>query len=628
MTTPGHDRSRESLASAGATLRAAVGGGRGLIALALVVGAGAGGGAIGFRYLIVAMTELFTGHSDYSAAGHVANPNLPGLGIWFVALAPIAGGLLYGPLVARFAPEARGHGVPEVMLAVAELGGRIRPQVPVVKALASALCIGSGGSVGREGPIVQIGSALGSVIGQLARVPERRLRLLVACGAAGGISATFNAPIAGVFFALEVILRDFETESFGLVVLSSVTADAIGRAAFGSASFLKLPAFTLSSPLEFLLYGLLGAVAGVVGVVFIRVLYGAEDLADRLWRGPAWARPAAGGVLLGGLLLVLPEMYGVGYPVLTRAVDGHYALAFVLVLLVAKIAATSLTIAIGGSGGVFAPALFMGAMLGSGFGQAAHALLPSLAGSSGAYALVGMGAVFAGAARAPITAVIIIFELTGDYGIVLPLMLAIVLATAVSKRLAPYTIYTLKLLRRGIELDRPRVVNMMRTIQVSAAMGPLPASLHRDAPLTAVLERLAEHQDEAILVVDDLGGLLGVITATDIEQRALTRESRDMSAGHLAHDTVELRADDPLDDAIHALSRSDDPGLPVLAAGGERVGWLTHRNILMAYQHERDRLSLGEGPEASPNPAAGGEPKQADQQAAAADAAGSGDPPR
>ncbi len=162
-------------------------GGQGLVALALIVGVGAGAGAIGFRYLILGLTELFSGHRDYSAAGHVANPHVPGLGIWFVVLAPVVGGLVYGPLVSRFAPEARGHGVPEVMLAVAELGGRIRPQVPAVKALASALCIGSGGSVGREGPIVQIGSALGSVIGQLARAPERRLRLLVACGAAGGI---------------------------------------------------------------------------------------------------------------------------------------------------------------------------------------------------------------------------------------------------------------------------------------------------------------------------------------------------------------------------------------------------------------------------------------------------------
>lgn len=269
----------------------------GLVALSLVVGAGAGAGAVAFRYLIIAFTKAFTGHHDYSAVDQRE---------WFIVVVPVIGGLVYGPLIHRFAREARGHGVPEVMLAVAERGGRIRPQVAVIKSLASALCIGSGGSVGREGPIVQIGSALGSTLGQVVRVPESRLRILVACGAAGGISATFNAPIAGVFFALELILRDFEAESFGIVVLSSFVADVIGRAAFGSHPFLALPGFQLHSFFEYPLYVGLGVAAAIVGVVFIRVLYGAEDIADRLWRGkPEWLRPAAGGVLLGLLLSLI-----------------------------------------------------------------------------------------------------------------------------------------------------------------------------------------------------------------------------------------------------------------------------------------------------------------------------------
>ena len=330
--------------------RALARGSRGMLALSLLVGAGAGLGAVAFRYMILGFTYTFTGHRDYSAAGHASNPLLPGLGIWFVVLAPVIGGLIYGPLVSRFAPEARGHGVPEVMLAVNRLGGRMRPRVPIVKSLASVLCIGSGGSVGREGPIVQIGSALGSVLGQLVRVTESQLRLLVACGAAAGISATFNAPIAGVFFALELILRNFDTESFGFVVLSSVTADAIGRAAFGSHPFLTLPGFSFTSPLELVLYAGLGVLAVGVGVTFICVLYVGEDLADRLWRGPAWLRPAAGGILLGLLLLAVPQMYGVGYPVLERAVGGQYVILALLGLLAAKILATSLTMWIGGSG--------------------------------------------------------------------------------------------------------------------------------------------------------------------------------------------------------------------------------------------------------------------------------------
>ena len=301
-----------------------------------------------------------------------------------------------------------------------------------VKALASAICIGSGGSVGREGPIVQIGSALGSTVGQVLRLPESRLRLLVACGAAGGISATFNAPIAGVFFALELILRDFEVESFGVVVLSSVVADVIGRAAFGAQPFLSLPTFQQQSQWEYVLYVGLG-----VSPPWSARCSSASSTASKtspIACGPApsgCARPSAGSCS-AALLLVLPQLYGVGYPVLGHAVSGGYAVWFLIGLLAGKLVATSLTIAIGGSGGVFAPSLFMGAMLGTAYGDAVSGVAPHLAGPAGAYGLVGMGAVFAGAARAPITAVLIIFELTGDYHIILPLMVAVVIATAVA----------------------------------------------------------------------------------------------------------------------------------------------------------------------------------------------------
>lgn len=420
---------------------------------ALLVGAGAGLGAAAFHYLILGSTRLFSGTADYSAAGLPPHPWLPGLGPWFLLLAPVLGGLLYGPLVYHLAREARGHGVPEVMFAVARNGGRIPPRVAVVKSLASGLCIGSGGSVGREGPIVQIGSALGSSLGQVLRVPPQRMRLLVACGAAGAIAATFNAPVAGVFFALEIVLRAFTAEAFGVVVLSSVTASLIGRAIFGAEPFLRLPPFTLHSPVEYLLYAALGLGGGLVGWAFARVLYAVEDACDWAWRGPEWLRPAAGGLLLGAVLLALPEMYGVGYPVLEAGVTGQYAVGFLLVLLVGKMIATSLTIGIGGSGGVFAPSLFIGAMAGMAFGTVMAEAFPSLGISPGAYALVGMAAVFAGASHAPIAALVIVLELTGQYSIVLPLMAAVALATGVSHLVSNRTIYTLKLLRRGVDID-------------------------------------------------------------------------------------------------------------------------------------------------------------------------------
>ncbi len=565
-----------------ARLGALMGGPGGLLALALAVGVGSGLGAIAFRYLIVGFTYLFTGHESYGVDGRVPNPLVPGLGIWFVALVPIVGGLLYGPLVDRFASEARGHGVPEVMLAVARRGGRIRPVVALVKSLASALCIGSGGSVGREGPIVQVGSALGSTVGQIVRAPEARMRLLVACGAAGGISATFNAPIAGVFFALEVILRDFETRSFSAVVVASVTADVIGRAAFGSEAFLELPQVGVGAVAGYPLYLVLGLLAAVVGVAFIRVLYGMEDRADRLWRFSESWRPAAGGVLLGLLLLAVPQMYGVGYEVLEGAIDGRYTLLFLLALLASKVLATSLTLSIGGSGGVFAPSLFMGAMLGSAFGLAVNALVPGLAGPAAAYGLIGMGAVFAAAARAPMTAILIIFELTGDYRIMLPLMLAVVIATAVANRLSPDSIYTLKLARRGIDLLRRRPAGPMEAITVAEAMRPLPPPVGAAAPLAEAVELLSSGDEPALPVIDADGEFLGVLLDDELEQALGDEEEPD--AGALARHLPTLTPGESLAEATATLVRTDSAGLAVLDENGERVvGWLSHRDILRVY---------------------------------------------
>jgi CIC family chloride channel protein len=560
----------------------------GLVALALIVGAGGGVGAIVFRYMIEGVTELATGRSDPSTLGRVANPHLPALSVWYLLIVPVVGGLLYGPLVSRFAPEARGHGVPEVMLAVSRRGGRIRPQVPIVKSIASALCIGTGGSVGREGPIVQIGAALGSVLGQAVRVGERRLRLLVACGAAAGISATFNAPLAGVFFALEVILRDFETQAFGVVVLSSITAAVVGRFAFGNTPFLHLPAFGVVSGVEYPLYALLGVLAAVWGVIFIRVLYGSEDLADRVWRGPEWLRPGVGGVLLGLLLVALPQMYGVGYPVLEHAVDGRYLAGFLVVLLLGKTLATSLTMAIGGSGGVFAPSLFMGAMLGSVYGQGVHALLPHSTAAAGAYALVGMGAVFAASARAPITAVLIIYELTGDYSIILPLMLAIVAATAIATHISPDTIYTLKLRRRGIDLQR-RTRPLLADLCVSDAMSTTPAPIPGAAVLADVLNRFAEGVHTVLPVTDTDHRLLGVISATNIEA-TLQQPAGSPTAAELARTSQLIGPGDPLDDAIQALGHADDDGLPVVdRLDGTVVGWIDQHDVMRTY-----RLRLAE----------------------------------
>ncbi|MGW4774652.1 chloride channel protein [Nocardia sp. NPDC004278] len=551
-----------------------------VVPLAVFVGVVTGFGAVGFRHLVTGFTWIFTGREDYAGLGRVASTHGPWLGVWFVLLAPVLAGAVYGPIVYRFAPEARGHGVPEVMYAVSEHGGRIAPQVSLIKALASALCIGGGGSVGREGPIVQIGSAAGSMLAQLLRFDAPRIRLLVACGAAGGIAATFNAPLAGSFFAMELILRNFAAESFGAVVLSSVTASIIGRATLGHEPFLSLPQFAVRNPVEYLLYLALGVIAGLVGVCFSKVLYFIHDLCDRVWRGPEWARPAVGGLVLGALLLALPQMYGVGYPVLGDAVTGRYVIGMLLLLLVAKMLATSLTIGIGGSGGVFAPTLFIGAMAGCVFGDIVHQLLPTATESAGAYGLIGMGAALGGATRAPITAVIILFELTGEYTIILPLMAAVAMAGLTGRLLSKDTIYTRKLLRRGVDIDRAhRTHPALRAGDIARGV-PAPLAEHLD--LAAAADALTRSGAALLPVVGADGYYCGCVSARDVAE-ALDDPAPPATVHQLLTLPTALMADATLHDMLTALAGQDGAGLPVVDRDHrELIGWVDYDDLLAA----------------------------------------------
>jgi CIC family chloride channel protein len=460
----------------------------GMFLLAVLIGAGSGLGAVAFRYLIYFFTWLATGRDEFGQQGRVASGHLPWLGPAFFAVIPVVGGLLYGPLIYRYAREARGHGVPEVMIAVADSGGRIRPQVSLVKAVASALCIGAGGSVGREGPIVQIGSALASSLGQRVKMPENRLRILAACGAAGGIAATFNAPITGVFFGVEIILREFSVDALFTVMLAAMIADITAEPFLGSAPFLSgFPhGIALHHAGNYLLVAALAVIAGLMGLAFKAVLYKTEDLCDRAWKGrPEWARPAVGGLALGLLLLAVPQMYGVGYPVMYKATAGQYALWFLVVLAFAKIAATSLTTGIGGSGGVFAPSLFIGVASGMAFGDVAHHIFGAGAGDPALYAAVAMGAVFASAARAPLTSLASVVEMTGDFALTLPAMLAVAVAATISRTLSYGTIYTTKLLRRGTDIDRATPWRALSDLKVADAMRPFRPPLPEGRHLAA-----------------------------------------------------------------------------------------------------------------------------------------------
>ena len=534
----------------------------GLIVMALVVGAGAGLGAVVFRWLIFSFTRLATGYQQFGQQGHTASRHLPWLGIGFLLVIPVVGGLLYGPLIQRFAREARGHGVPEVMLAVAENGGRIRPPVTIVKALASAICIGAGGSVGREGPIVQIGSAFASTLGQVVRMSETRLRIIVACGAAGGIAATFNAPITGLFFGFEIVLREFSLDAMFATILAAVTGDLVSRAFFGSAPFFSgMPhGLVVGNDLSYLLIAVLGLASGLIGVGFKTFLYWLEDAVDGLWKGrPEWARPAVGGVALGVLLLVLPQMYGVGYPVMNKVVAGHVVLWLIVIFMLGKILAASLTLSIGGSGGVFAPSLFTGAMAGMAFGIAANHVFGSSIGSPAMYAVVAMGGVFGAAAQAPLTAIASVVEMTGNFTLTLPVMLATGIAAALSKRLTYGSIYTTKLLRRGIDIERPKAPGMLKTLTVADVMQPLAAT---NGP--ARLE-LAPNEDEqpSAETASTFEHMVGPVTAVDQPQA--------------------LFPDEDLEQALRQLVLFGREGLPVLSHDGEQVrGWITGQDVLHA----------------------------------------------
>jgi CIC family chloride channel protein len=508
---------------------------------------------------------------------------------------PAIGGAIFGPLIYRFAREAKGHGVPEVMEAVALQGGRIRPRVAVIKSLASAICIGTGGSVGREGPIAQIGSALGSTVGQLLHLSDERVRNLVACGAAGGIAATFNAPIAGAIFALEVILGRLEVTYFGAVVISSVTAVAVARIFYEGTFAFAVPQYTLVSPWELILYSLLGLLAAIGAVGFIRLLYASEDLWDRV-RLPEYIKPIAGGLLLGTIGILsfkaangFPRVFGVGYESIGDVLFGRLTSEVVMGLFVFKMLATVLTLGAGGSGGIFAPSLFMGAMMGTVFGQIAHQMFPAITAPAGAYALVGMAAFFSGSAHAPVTAILILFEMTGDYRIILPLMLATVISTLVSRVLSRDSIYTLKLTRRGIHLEQGHDVDIMQGITVGEAMSTEVDEIPLNLSLDLLADKFARTHNHGFPVVDESGDLAGVVSIRDLEQALAAGKMDGRTVADIAttDDLLVSFPEEPMWKALCTMGPRDVSQLPVMKRKGSSrlIGILRRRDIIQAYNH-------------------------------------------
>ena len=568
-----------------------------LIMTALIVGIGAGIGAVIFRYLI--NTVEWVGYDWF--------PRITAdWGKAYVIIIPAIGGLLVGPLVYFFAREAKGHGVPEVMEAVALKGGRIRPRVAIVKSLASALSIGSGGSVGREGPIVQIGSALGSSLGQLLNLSEDRVRNLVACGAAGGIAATFNSPIAGVIFALEIFLGEFTIHGFSSVVISSVAASVIGRIAFGDIPAFSIPTeYGIASLWEYIFFPILGVLAALFGVLYTRTIYFAEDLFDQWKHVPEWFKPAVGGALLGVFAFAypaitgvtwdhIPHVYNVGYEVIEMALDNQLLLWTAIVLLFAKLIATSLTLGSGGSGGVFAPSLFVGAMLGAAFELILKYFFPDIVAPEGAYALVGMAALFAASSHAPITAVIILFELTGDYRLILPLMLTVVIATMLSRHLMKgELIYTLKLSRRGVNLKRGKDIDLMESVLVQDVMTHQPTTVSQGVSVAVLADLFLQTNQHAFAVLDDDGKLFGIVSLTDYRRVSQGNTSlADLTVREIAtRSLVTAFPDENLRVVMQRMGPRDLSRVPVISREDQRqlLGMVRRNDIVRAYQTETAR---------------------------------------
>ena len=562
-----------------------------MIIVAIIIGVLAGFSAIGIRFLIKEISAL-----SFQGEGNILE-NILNTSWYWILIIPAIGGIIVGPIIYFLAPEAKGHGVPEVMQALLLKGGNIRTRVAFIKTIASSISIGTGGSVGREGPIIQIGSSLGSMIGQFLRVPSKRLKTLVGCGAAAGIAAAFNAPIAGALFAVEIILMDFAIAQFSPIVIASVMATVVSHTFTGKFAAFEVPKYQLVSPQEIGLYFILGALAGVVSYLFIKLLYWCEDLFDNKMKLPEYVNPAIGGLIVGIVALGFPQVMGVGYDTINVALYGKMVWYVAVALIFAKILATSVTLGSGGSGGIFAPSLFMGAMLGYFFGYAVHSLFPTVTATPGAYALVAMGGLVAGTTRAPITAIIIVFELTNDYSIILPLMVTCIISLILSSRLTRESIYTLKLLLRNIGIKEGMEVNVMESLFVKDLVKTDVEAIADSENFNQVVNKILKGKSPEFPVVDRNNNVKGIVSIYDIKDHFFEKEELKnlLVAADIANTNFEtLPVESNCQVALDKMSRYDLEGLPVVSEedGNRFLGYLWRKDIQDAYQKEIERMEL------------------------------------
>ena len=565
-----------------------------LSVLAVLIGIVTGVGALLFRDLIgLIHNALFLGQFHVAYNANEFTPPSP----WgpLVILVPVVGALGVTFLVEKFAPEARGHGVPEVLDAIYYRSGTIRPAVAVVKSLASAVSIGSGAAVGREGPIIQIGSALGSTLGQIIRVVAADRIILVAAGAAAGIAATFNTPIGGVLFAIELMLPEVSVQSFLPVALATGTATFVGQLFFGQAPAFSVPqlaplALDGTAVISLGLYALLGLIAGLAAAGFIRGLHLVEDQFDRIRN--RYLRHTLGMLMFGVMIYVLYLAFGhyyvegVGYATIQAILGGQMSLYWLLALLFAcKLAGTSLSLGSGSSGGIFSPSLFMGATIGGAFAGLVNLLpLPVHVGVP-SFAMVGMGAMVGGATGAVLTAVAMIFEMTQNYSIVLPMIVAVALSVGVRRLLSAESIYTLKLVRRGQVVPKALHANMFLVRRAGAVMHRDAIVAPADADFEAFLAR-PENRDRMLhIVVAHVGRIAGVLRVNNALRRHREREATGVTLGDIASKGFTIaREQDIVIDVIRRMWRHKATMAVVVRGDGvpraaDVVGVLTKEHV-------------------------------------------------
>jgi len=503
---------------------------------------------------------------------------------WRRLLFPVAGSLGIGYLLYRFFPNARGSGVPQTKAALFAGGGRITLRTVLGKFFCTSVTLASGIPLGREGPSVQVGAGIGSVLGRALGLSTDQVKKLIPVGAAAAIAAAFNTPLAAVVFSLEEIMGDLNAPLMGGVVLASATAWVVLRLSLGDHPLFKVPQYHLVSSAEFAVYAVLGVAGGVVSAVFAKLLLGMRARFLRLPQKTVWFQPLAGGLLVGVMGWFVPQVLGVGYGFVGDALNGDMAFRLMLVLLVLKLFAVTTSYASGNAGGIFGPSLFLGAMLGGGLGTAAHHFFPAATALPGAYALVGMGAVFAGVVRAPMTSVLIIFEMTQDYAVIVPLMIANLVSLFVASLLQHEPIYEALAVQDGIHLPTAKTRQRLGQRQAASVMKAATQLLPAETTLREALDRVRASEFRTWLVTDRRG-IIGVVEQARLEREAKQDGDKVLEALMDGAIFPHVHADQGLDLALERMGENEFDILPVVNRANVHIleGIVTLRDVLDAY---------------------------------------------